>query len=350
MPRLAATSRHETVARWFFVLVSVGLAYIFWKIVEPFALVLITAAVMAVILTPFERWLRRKVGNAKVSSLITLLLVLLVIVGPLTAAGYIMVNQAVDLAENVDGQWVENFRFEDLPFYQNLPGFLQAQLSSIDIAALFVGLQTWVKDHIGVIFSSSASFVFNAFIFFICFFYFILEREKIVAEALELSPFKDRTDRSILARMSNTVRAVVIGSLIVALVQGVMAAIGMTIFNVPGALIWAGLVVIAAQVPMVGTAAVMIPVILYLFLSGNTGDGIGLTIWSVVVVGTIDNVLAPFVVEGRTRMHALLILLSILGGLQFFGPIGFIVGPTVLAAFLALIELYRAGVLEKQNL
>lgn len=350
MPRLASNPRHEAIARGFFLLVGLGLAILFWKIIEPFALVLITAAVFAIILTPLERMVRKALKRPRLSSALMVLLVLVAIVGPLITAGFVMVNQADGLLNSDLSTWVATFRWEEQPFFQNVPAPLQAQLQSVDLPLLLENIQAWAQEHIGVIFSSSATFLFNTFIFFICLFYFLLERERIVDEALALSPFKDRTDRSIIERMSKTVRAVVLGSLIVAVAQGVMAAIGMTIFGVPGALIWAGLVIIAAQVPMVGTAAVMLPVILYMVLSGHTGEAIGLTAWSVIVVGAIDNVLAPFVVEGKTRMHALLILLSILGGLQLFGPIGFIVGPTVLAAFLALLEMYRAGVLEKTTL
>lgn len=350
MPRTIPSPRHELVVRSFFLVASLVLAYLFWQVIQPFALVLITAGVMAIILTPLERRLRHAVRSAKLSSFLMVFLVLLLVVGPLTAAGYIMVNQAIDLAAGIDGSVLDAFRFADLAFFSSLPSFFQVQLANIDFHALAASLQGWVASHVGIIFSSSASFLFNAAIFFICLFYFLLEREKIVTQLLALSPFKDKTDRSILHRVTATVRGVVLGSLIVAVVQGVMAAIGMTIFHVPGALIWAGLVIIAAQVPVFGTAAVMIPVILSLLLTGNTSDAIGLTIWSVIVVGSIDNLLAPFLVGGRTRMHALLILLTILGGIQFFGPIGFIVGPTVLAAFLALVELYKAGVLEKNNL
>jgi predicted PurR-regulated permease PerM len=150
--------------------------------------------------------------------------------------------------------------------------------------------------------------------------------------------------------MIATVRGVVFGSLIIAMIQGVVAAVGLTLFGVPGALIWAGLVVIAAQVPMLGTSVIMLPAVGYLFLTGNTTQGIGLLVWSLVAVGLVDNILQPFIVGGRTRMHALLILLSMLGGLNVFGPIGFIFGPTILAAFLVMIELYRSGILEKDRI
>ena len=138
--------------------------------------------------------------------------------------------------------------------------------------------------------------------------------------------------------------------IIIAIIQGVIAGIGLTLFGVPGSLIWAGLVVIAAQVPMLGTSVIMFPAVAYLLFSGNIPQGIGLLIWSITAVGLVDNLLHPIIVGGRTRMHALLILLAILGGLNAFGPIGFILGPTILAAFLVMVELYRSGILEKDKI
>ncbi len=352
MPRLAATPRHEMIAQWFFIVLGVGLTLLFWKIIQPFALVLLTAAVMAVIFTPFERRLRKMVRSPKLSSFLTLLLILIAVVGPLIVAGIVMADQAVELVKNASGEngWIYSFDPLTLPYVDALPESVREQIVTFDVRTALTTVVLWSSSHLGLLFSSSATFVFNVFIFFICLFYFLHDREKIIAEIVALSPFRDKTDHSILERMTNTIRAVVLGSLIVALVQGVVAGIGMTIFGVPGALIWAGLVIIAAQVPMVGTAAVLVPVCIYMFATGDTASAVGLTIWSAVAVGAIDNVLGPYLVEGKTRMHALLILLSILGGLQVFGPIGLIVGPTVLAAFLSLVTLYKAGVLEKSNL
>ena len=91
----------------------------------------------------------------------------------------------------------------------------------------------------------------------------------------------------------------------------------------------------------------MVPAVVFLWVTGSVGSAIGLTIWAVVAVGLVDNLLSPYLVSGKTKMHGLLILLAILGGIQLFGPIGFIVGPTILAGLMVLIDLYRQGVLEK---
>lgn len=342
---------HNTVARWFFLIMAVAIGYLYWHILQPYVIVLVTAAIVSVVVSPLEAKLRGVVKSHKVSAVLTTLFVILVLVVPLAIVATIMAEQALGIVGSTIGNadWRNTFNLNDIVVYRWLPEMFQRQIESYDPSALFASVSGWVYANLGTIFSKGVEVVFKTFIFFICLFFFLLERERIYQEILVLSPFKDAVDRNIVSRMIETVRGVVFGALIVSLVQGVIAGIGMTIFGVPGALVWASLVVVAAQVPILGTGAIMVPVVAYLFLTGNETAAIGLTIWSVVAVGFVDNLLSPYIVGKRTRMHVLLILLSILGGLEYFGPIGFILGPTILAAFLVMLELYKAGILERDG-
>ncbi len=342
---------HASIARWFFLIVFIGVAALFWKVIAPFAMVLMTAAIVAVIVTPVERHVRRLVKYPKLSAVIMLLFVLSVVVLPLVTIALLTANQAVDLVQSTlaDPAWVQAFDLRSFPLIQALPEVLVTQLLAIDVAEVLRGIASWIVRNIGTIFASSADIIFKTFIFFVSLYFFLVDREKIHAEILLLSPLRDSVDENISKRLVGTVRGVVFGSLIIAVIQGVIAGVGLTIFGVPGPFIWAGLVVIAAQVPMLGTSVIMLPAVAYLAFSGHAPQAIGLFIWSMLAVGLIDNLLQPIVVGSRTRMHALLILLSMLGGLNAFGPIGFIFGPTILAAFLVMIELYRSGVLEKKR-
>lgn len=348
---MAQTFAHEAVAKWFFLLLATGVVYLFWRVLEPFAMVLLTAGIAAVLATPLERRLRKVLRHPHLSSFVVTLFVFCIIVGPLAIAAVVMVDQALDLARVTVGnpQWVANFRLAEHPAFALLPRMVRDSVLSLDLAATLREMASWASSNVGAFFSSGVELVYKTFLFFICLYFFLLERERIAKEVIALSPLKDSVDRTIAVRLVETVRGVVFGSLIVAVVQGILAAIGLTIFGVPGPLIWAACVVIAAQVPMLGTSTVMLPAVAYLFIIGDVPAAIGLLIWSACAVGLIDNVLQPYVVGGKTRMHALLILLSMLGGLQYFGPVGFIAGPTVLAAFLVMLELYKAGMLEKRG-
>lgn len=340
---------HQQIAKWFFLFLFAGVAMLFWKVIAPFATVLITAGVVAIIVTPIEKRLREWIGHEKMSAFVVVLLVLAAFVIPLVTITLLAADQAVEIVQQTvgDPSWVRSLNVKSLPFLDTFPPILVTQLTHINVPEILRNIASWTAQNIGGLFASTAEIGLKTFLFFISLYFFLVDRERIKAEIIALSPLKASVDDALTGRLIATVRGVVFGSLIVAIIQGIVAAIGLSLFGVPGALIWAGLVVIAAQVPMIGTSVIMIPAVLYLFLSGHAVESFGLLIWSVFAVGLIDNLAAPFILGKRTRMHALLMLLSMLGGLSAFGPIGFILGPTILAAFLVLLELYKAGILEK---
>ena len=349
MSKATASFDHQHIAKWFFILIFTAVSFLFWKVLEPFILVLLTAIIAAILVAPIEKHVREWIGHPKISAFVMVLLVFAVVVLPLATLGLVAADQAVQMVQDTLANpiWLNSFDIRALPFINTLPNIIVSQMTQVDPGELLRTVATWTVQNLGTLFASSADVVFKTFIFFVSLYYFLLDREKIKAEVIALSPLKVSIDKSITSRLVGTVRGVVFGSLIVAVVQGIVAGIGLAIFGVPAPLIWAGLVVIAAQVPMLGTSMIMLPAVGYLFISGHAPQAIGLLIWSMLAVGLVDNFLQPMIIGGRTRMHALLILLSMLGGLNAFGPIGFILGPTVLAAFLVLLELYKSGILEK---
>jgi predicted PurR-regulated permease PerM len=341
-------SIRTTKIKWFFLLISIVALYVYWQIVAPFALVLITAGVAAIIIYPIDQRLVCIVRSRKLSAIIMLLAVLILIIGPLFGLAALMVAQATEIVNMSIAQdgWLAAVNQNINHYISYAPQMIQEDIRSVDLVTLGTTVAKWIAENIGAILSGTASLVFQTFIFFMALYYFLIDRERIYDFLVSLSPFKDNLDKKILSRISKTVRGVVFGKIVVALIQAAVATLGMTIFGVPGALLWGALIVIAAQVPILGTALIMLPAVAFLFFTGNDLAALGLLIWAIVAVGTIDNIVSPFIVGAKIHMNQLLILISILGGLQLFGPIGFIIGPTVLAAVMVVVELYKNGVLE----
>jgi predicted PurR-regulated permease PerM len=124
-------------------------------------------------------------------------------------------------------------------------------------------------------------------------------------------------------------------------IQGVLTTIGFYLFGIQHAVLWGSIAAVAALVPGFGTSIVVVPGIIFLFLSGSTNPAIGLTIWSVVIIGLVDNFLMPTFVGKKFQAHPMLILFGVLGGIFLFGPIGVFMGPLVIALLLALIDIYK---------
>ena len=115
------------------------------------------------------------------------------------------------------------------------------------------------------------------------------------------------------------------------------------IFGIPNAIIWAVVASISSFIPTVGTSIVAIPAILFLFLTGMKLQALGLLIWSIIIVGTVDNILSPYIISRDTEIPSLFILFSILGAVSLMGPLGILIGPLVLSLLYSLISIYKKG-------
>jgi len=199
---------------------------------------------------------------------------------------------------------------------------------------------SWLSRNIGNAFSVTAQLVLSLVVGLIAYFFFLKDGARFLKTIVHMSPLGDKHDIAILSKLSNTIHSVIRGSLTIALIQGILTCIGFVIFGVPNPVLWGSVAAIGALVPGVGTTIVLLPAIIYLFASGSTGAGIGLLLWGVVAVGLIDNLLMPRLVGSRAKIHSLFILISVLGGLAFFGPSGFLLGPLVVSLVYGLAETY----------
>jgi predicted PurR-regulated permease PerM len=343
---MLTSKKQASIERWFFLGVAAIVIFLFWKIISPFALVLVTAGIVGVALVPVHIKLTKWFKYKKLAAVLSVLAVFLVFMVPLFFILLMIVNQSADLLQNLGSNgWMTAADVQTHPLFMMLPEYAQVQILAFDLQLFGTSIAQWAVENVGGLFASTSKLLVNMFLFFVALYFLLVERERLYKEALVLSPFNDKLDAKIIHRIISTIRSVVFGILIMAVVQGFLAGIGMTIFGVPGAVVWGAMTILAAMVPFVGTSLVLIPAILFLFITGNVTGGIGLLVWGIVIVSTVDNLLAPFVIKESTHMNMFLVLLSVIGGINAFGFIGFIVGPTILAAFLVVLELYKSGVL-----
>ncbi|MDP3956663.1 MAG: AI-2E family transporter, partial [bacterium] len=142
---------------------------------------------------------------------------------------------------------------------------------------------------------------------------------------------------------------VIKGTLVIAVIQGIVAGTGFLLFNIPNPAFWGSLVVLSSLIPIVGTWLVVAPAVAYLLFTGQTALGISLAVWSVILVNLIYNVLSPQLMRRGNHIHPFVILLSVLGGIVIFGPIGFILGPFIIALLVSLLHIYPKLILKKKS-
>lgn len=198
----------------------------------------------------------------------------------------------------------------------------------------------WLIQNTSVIFTGALTIALDTFLLLVALFYLFRDGKSLKQYAIELSPLDSEDDEDIFSKATLTINSVIRGTLIIAVVQGVLAAIGFTVFGIGNPALWGVVTALTALIPGVGTALVNFPVIVYLLVTGDYVAGIGYIVWSAALIGMVDNILAPMLIERKVKVHPFMILLSVLGGLIFFGPIGFLAGPIILVVAMELLKLY----------
>ena len=200
----------------------------------------------------------------------------------------------------------------------------------------------WLVSNLGSLLGSFASLMLN-FVLLLMFYYYLVRDGRALKEhAKELSPMSSEQEEMIVHRVGRAITSTVRGSLVMGILQGLVSGIGFWMFGVPNPALWGSVVVLAAFIPTVGTSLVQIPAVLYLAVSGHSTEAIGAAIWASIAVGMLDNFLGPKLMGRGLHMHPLVTLLSILGGVSFYGPAGIILGPITVSLLYALLDIYSA--------
>jgi len=310
-------------------------------IFRPFLYALILATVFALVAQPLTRRLARGLGErAWLAAGLTIILMIIFVLTPLVVIGWQIFQESQQLYFSLSSGLVngggETFRQNWLATWPVLGNF------SFDLEAYLAAGLRFLSQNLGAIFSSLAKFAVNAFVFLFALFYLLKDGEKIKRRFITLSPLTKADDEAIVVEVTQAINSVVKGSLTIAVIQGLTSFIGLLVFGVPNPVLWGVLAAIGALVPGVGTALVLLPAVLYLFLTGPLWPAAGLLVWGILAVGLIDNLLGPKLIGRGAKLHPLLTLLSVLGGLSLFGPIGFILGPVTVVFLLVLIEIIYA--------
>lgn len=173
-------------------------------------------------------------------------------------------------------------------------------------------------------------------------FYFMLDRPRLFERLLKSSaPLKKSNITLLGEKIRKMVIANAIGIPVVAIGQGLVALIGYLIFGAPSAILLFALTTIASMIPIVGAAIIYVPVCIFMIAEGNTGAGIGLAIYCLVVVGVTDNLLRFTLLKKLEDIHPLNTVFGIILGLNIFGFMGLIFGPILISITIMLIQVYR---------
>jgi predicted PurR-regulated permease PerM len=327
----------QTTGFFIALVLFLGLAgYLLW----PFLQLLALAGILAFLFLPVQHFLANKLKNTTLATLITVVGSLIVVVVPLYFLAQAVAKEAVGLY----GQYQDSgIRIDRQLLVSRLPEPWQASAVNF-ISAVSVRVGSWTNsfslDFKGIL-SNVAGFLFSFFLLFLTLFYFLKDHDLIAKRLGALLPLSVDQGALMLNKITGAINGVLKGSFLVALLQGVVATAGYLLVGLPQPLFWGVVTVVSAVVPVIGTAVIIVPIIVYLLLFKSWLAALILAIWYVTIHVTIDNVVRPKIIGAQIQTHPLLVLLSVLGGIQVFGALGVMFGPIIMAVCMALIDEYQ---------
>lgn len=342
------------------------LAYLVYQLARPFLAAVGFGIVLTVITFPLYRRLRQRLGGREgLAATLMVLLILLLLVIPVVGLIGALGQQATDVygwLEKEMGQGNPAQRILDKldayrgrPILGRLVEHVRPQLEAFAADAKQT-VPLAVKKVIGgvtgmltSIIANALSFLLNLILALAAMGIFYVRGESLLNELTELVPLPRERKKELVVRLGDVTRAVVKGVGLTCLAQGTLGGLGFWVTGLPSPLLFGVVMTFTALIPVIGTAIVCLPGVLYLFLTGQTAYGVGLLLWSVLVVGNADNVLRPLLIGGKAGMPLPLLIVGILGGLFSYGLMGLIIGPLVLTVLLFVLEEYHRTIADAEE-
>lgn len=191
---------------------------------------------------------------------------------------------------------------------------------------------TWLAGNM-------ASLVAHFLIMIFLVFTFLKDGDHFFAKLSYLSPLKVEQEEFIVSSLRKVSKSVLVGSLFIAVLQGVVGGVGLAIAGIP-ALFWGTMMSFTSLIPVLGTGLIWIPASVYLLIIGEVKMAVFLMLWCGILVTGIDTVLRPIIVREASSVSTVYVFLAILGGINAFGPLGILYGPLILTFLMVMLHIY----------
>jgi len=349
---LVITPQHSNKIFSYFMLFFLVVALIWgFVLVEPFIHTIIISAVLAIIFSPLYVRICARVGErANIAAGITVAIVVFAIILPTAFLAWGLVTQGLESMHAIT-RWMDQndtaniFRDHRLEpylswFKANLP-FLK-----IDEATLQAKMLQYSRGFAQSMFDTSATLVGNVakillrfFLMIFMVFYFLREGRGMVQKLKYLAPLPTHQEDVIIDSLQRVARAVLFGSLFIAMLQGLVGALGLFIVGIPP-LFWGTMMGMAALIPVIGTGLIWIPMAIYLYLFVNPSWAMFFLLWNIIIVTSIDTILRPILMRKAAQVSPFYIFFAILGGIHAFGALGIFYGPLILSFLMVMLKIY----------
>jgi predicted PurR-regulated permease PerM len=336
------------------VLCAVAAALV-WQIMKPFLPPVFFAMVLAIVCYPLHERVLARVRRPGPAALVSVLLVLALVLTPAVLIAAKVVNEAGQLYQTLAAQSAAKGGWSEW-VTQKVEGPVEWAASRTGIAVpriqtMLLERAEWLSGRLvrwmGTLAGDITATISQTGICFITLYFLLRGGRRARSWVVRVAPMERARAEELLSTAAGAIVANVSGTLAVAAAQGALVGIGFLFTGLHSPVLWGVSAAFCSLIPLVGAALVWVPGVVVLALSGAWGKAIFLAVWGAAVVGLADNVIRPMLLAGRVRMNMLLILFSLLGGMQFFGLSGLIAGPVLFSVAFALFRLFGEVIEER---
>lgn len=333
----------EDYKKYFLIGILIISLFLGFLIIRPFIIPIVTAIFLAYAFQPLSKKINEKIKKDWITALIICLMIILVIIIPLILTIQALTSQSISVyTQTQDYLNSQETGFKDFNTVINDKSGMNLDLQSVILTSV-----NFFIEKTKYVVSSLPKLFLKFFVMLFLLYYLLKDWDSLVLKTKKYIPLKKENKDKIINEVDNVTKAVIYGTLMTALIQGILATIAYFIVGINSPLFWGFITIIAALIPFGGTAIIWGPASIILIAKGavlHTPSliikGIGLIIYGILLVSTIDNLIKPKLIGNKVHMHPALVLLGVIGGISVFGFIGIIFGPLIFGLITTIFEVY----------
>ena len=341
----------------FFSALFLAILLLAFFITKPFLPALLTGAIMAYLFYPFYKKIVKRITNKNFASLIVVALIVLLITVPFVIVLGIVSKEAYHTYTTLSQQNLgTNFlkvickdeSWLSCRAVKSIVGFLPESDLDYYLKITIEKITIFIFNNASKFLASIPLFFLNFFVMMFVVYYLLKDGESVAKRIKDILPLKESHKEHVLEKFHDVCYAVFYGNISLAILQGVLGGIGFLILGVSSPILWGFVMTVFALIPYFGTAIVWLPAALNLIFIGylqndgpSTIKGITLVVYGIFVISSIDNILKPKLIGAKAKVHPILVLLGVLGGLALFGFTGLVIGPVMLALLMTFVDIYQ---------
>ena len=320
-------------------LIILGILIIFVGfMLRPILLSIILAFLLAFMFSPVYDKIFKKIKNKDISATIISITLIALIVLPIWFFTPIVMDESLKIYSSVQDLDIVT------PLQKFLPPIFASEQFSNEIGSI---ISSFIRNSVNSFINGLTKiildfpvFLLHLFLIFFIFYVTLKEKKEIISYIKSLLPFSSDIEKRLFTQTKGITSSILYGQFLIGMLQGIIAGVGFFIAGVPNALLLTVLAAIAGIFPMIGTTLIWIPVLIYAALQANLMAFVIVLSFG-IFSSIIDNILKPVFISKRTDLPSSIILVGMVGGFLFFGVLGFILGPLILAYLLIIIDIFR---------